>query len=425
MAEQTNGNKQLLSGVQVLDFTQYLAGPSATRLLADLGADVVKIERAPDGDLGRKIHLVEPGISAFFLAASAGKKSVGVEFKNPKGLEIVRELIRQVDVAVENYSPGIMAKYGLDYASLKEINPRLIMCSVSGYGQDGPYAKHTSFDIIAQAQSGVMAMTGEPDGPPEYVGNYFGDPNAGIHGALAICAALFHRAMTGEGQYIDVSQLESLVYLDYINFPLFMMSQGAIQPHRFGGDFFNICPYGVYKATKGYIVFAVAEHQWAPLVKAMGKPELATDPRYATQIARCQRRPEVRKYIEDWLQTFADDETPLRILAEARVPSAPILDIPHAAAHPQLKARELFQDLPHPILGVTPIAKSPFHFSTAQVEIPFRAPFFGEHNEEILQGRLGYTSEQIAALYREGAIVQEAKVRELRETGKLSVERSL
>ncbi|HEV8713215.1 MAG TPA: CoA transferase [Candidatus Binatia bacterium] len=424
MAHETNGKKKLLSGVQVLDFTQYLAGPSATRLLADLGADVVKIERAPDGDLGRKIHLVEPGISAFFLAASAGKKSVGVDFKHPKGLEIVRELVRQVDVVTENYSPGVMAKYGLDYASLKETNPRLIMCSVSGYGQDGPYTKHTSFDIIAQAQSGVMAMTGEPDGPPEYVGNYFGDPNAGIHGALGICAALFHRAMTGEGQYIDVSQLESLVYLDYINFPLFLMSHGAIEPKRFGGDFFNICPYGVYKAKKGYIVFAVAEHQWAPLVKAMGKPELATDPRYATQIARCQRRPEVRKYLEDWLQTFADDETPLRILAEARIPSAPILDIPQAAAHPQLKARELFQDISHPILGVTPIAKSPFHFSTAQVEIPFRAPFFGEHNEEILQNRLGYTPEQITVLYHEGAIVQEAKVRELRETGKLSLGRS-
>ncbi|HKA53630.1 MAG TPA: CoA transferase [Candidatus Binatia bacterium] len=424
MAHETNGKKKLLSGVQVLDFTQYLAGPSATRLLADLGADVVKIERAPDGDLGRKIHLVEPGISAFFLAASAGKKSVGVDFKHPKGLEVVRELVRQVDVVTENYSPGVMAKYDLDYASLKEINPRLIMCSVSGYGQDGPYTKHTSFDIIAQAQSGVMAMTGEPDGPPEYVGNYFGDPNAGIHGALAICAALFHRAMTGEGQYIDVSQLESLVYLDYINFPLFLMSHGAIEPKRFGGDFFNICPYGVYKAKKGYIVFAVAEHQWAPLVKAIGKPELATDPRYATQVARCQRRPEVRKYLEDWLQTFADDETPLKILAEARIPSAPILDIPQAAAHPQLKARGLFQDVPHPILGVTPIAKSPFHFSAAQVEIPFRAPFFGEHNEEILQGRLGYTPEQIAALYREGAIVQEAKVRELRETGQLSLERS-
>jgi crotonobetainyl-CoA:carnitine CoA-transferase CaiB-like acyl-CoA transferase len=424
MAQATNGKKQLLSGVQVLDFTQYLAGPSATRLLADLGADVVKIERAPDGDLGRKIHLVEPGISAFFLAASAGKKSVGVDFKHPQGLEIVRELVRQVDVVTENYSPGVMAKYGLDYASLKEINPRLIMCSVSGYGQDGPYTKHTSFDIIAQAQSGVMAMTGEPDGPPEYVGNYFGDPNAGIHGALAICAALFHRAMNGEGQYIDVSQLESLVYLDYINFPLFLMSHGAIQPHRFGGDFFNICPYGVYKAKKGYIVFAVAEHQWAPLVKAIGKPELAVDARYATQVARCQRRPEVRKYLEDWLQTFEDDETPLKILAEARIPSAPILDIPQATMHPQLKARELFQDIPHPILGVTPIAKSPFHLSTALVEIPFRAPFFGEHNEEILQSRLGYTTEQITALYREGAIVQDAKVRELRETGKLSLGRS-
>lgn len=419
MADNGNGKKRLLSGVKVLDFTQYLAGPSATRLLADLGADVVKIERTPDGDLGRKIHLVAPGISGFFLAASAGKKSLALEFKNPKGLEIVRELVRQVDIAVENYSPGVMAKYGLDYESLKKINPRLIMCSVSGYGQDGPYSRHTSFDIIAQAQSGVMSMTGEPDGPPEYVGNYFGDPNAGIHGALAICAALFHRALHGEGQYIDVSQLESLVYLDYINFPLSMMSNGAIQPKRFGGDFFNICPYGVYKAKQGYIVFAVAEHQWGPLVRAMGKLELETDPRYSMQVARCQRRPEVRRYIEAWLQSFQDDETPLRILAEARVPSAPILDITQVPEHPQIKSRQLFQDLPHPILGNTPVAKSPFHFSTMSADIPFRAPLLGEHNEEILQSRLGYSASQITALYRDGVIVQDAKVREFREAGKL------
>ncbi|MGE0679958.1 MAG: CaiB/BaiF CoA transferase family protein [Candidatus Binatia bacterium] len=419
MSYNGNSKKKLLSGVKVLDFTQYLAGPAATRLLADLGADVIKIERTPDGDLGRKIHLVAPGISGFFLAASAGKKSLALEFKNPKGLAIVKELVRQVDVAVENYSPGVMARYGLDYESLKQINPQLIMCSVSGYGQDGPYAHHTSFDIIAQAQSGVMSMTGEPDGPPEYVGNYFGDPNAGIHGALAICAALFHRALHGEGQYIDVSQLESLVYLDYINFPLFMMSDGAIEPKRFGGDFFNICPYGVYKAKKGHIVFAVAEHQWGPLVRAMGNPELATDPRYATQAARCQRRPEVRKYIEEWLQTFNDDETPLRILAEARVPSAPILDIPQVPNHPQIKSRQLFQELPHPVLGHTPVAKSPFHLSTAAVDIPFRAPLLGEHNEEILQSRLNYTAEQIAGLYQEGVIIQDTKVKEFREEGKL------
>ncbi len=419
MPNETNAAPQLLAGVKVLDFTQYLAGPSATRLLADLGADVVKIERAPGGDLGRKIHLIEHGQSALFLAACAGKKSLCVDFKSPKGLEIVRALVRQVDVVVENYSPGVMAKYGLDYASLKELNPQLIMCSVSGYGQDGPYAKHTSFDIIAQAQSGVMSMTGEPDGPPTYVGNYFGDPNAGIHGTLGICAALFHRAMKGEGQYIDVSQLESLVYLDYINFPLFQMTQGAIQPHRFGGDFFNICPYGVYKSKKGYIVFAVAEHQWPPLVEAMGKPELATDPLYTTQIERCKRRPDVRKHIEDWLQTFDDDETPLKILEGARVPSAPILDIPGAAEHPQLQTRDFFQDLPHPLLGSTPVARSPFHLSTAKVETPFRAAFLGEHNEEILQERLSYTQEQITALYQEGAIIQEEQVKELREAGRL------
>ncbi len=166
----------------------------------------------------------------------------------------------------------------------------------------------------------MMSMTGEPDGPPQYVGNYIGDPNAGVHASLAICAALYQRTVDGEGQYIDVSQLESLVYLDYVNFPVSMMTEGRIAPHRFGGDFYSICPYGTYRSKEGYIVFAVAEHQWAPLVKAMGMPELESDERYATQEARCARRPEVRAYIEDWLQTFSNDSEPLRLLAEARVP---------------------------------------------------------------------------------------------------------
>jgi CoA:oxalate CoA-transferase len=403
----------MLDGIKVLDFTQYLAGPAATRLLTDLGADVLKVERAPDGDLGRKIHFVAPGVSGFFLAASAGKKSIAVDFQQAKALEIVKQLVQQVDIVIENYSPGVMAKYGLDYASLKTLNPALIMCSISGFGQDGPYAKFTSFDIIAQAQSGVMAMTGEPDGPPQYVGNYIGDPNAGVHAAVALCAALFHRSRTGEGQYIDVSQLESLVYLDYINFPLSMMTNGAIHPRRFGGDFFSICPYGVYKSKQGYIVFAVAEHQWKLLVRAIGRPELETDPLFATQIARCERRPVVRKILEDWLQTFPDDATPLKILAEARIPSAPILEIPEVAVHPQLKARGLFQAVPHPVLGSTPVAKSPFHLSTTGVSIPFRAPYLGEHNEEVLLERLGYAPEQVASLYAEGAIVQDFQVKAL------------
>ncbi|MGE3392189.1 MAG: CaiB/BaiF CoA transferase family protein [Gammaproteobacteria bacterium] len=410
---------RMLSGVKVLDFTQYLAGPAATRLFADFGAEIIKIERTPDGDLGRKIHFVAPGVSGFFLAACAGKKSLAIEFRSARGRELIHDLVRGVDVVIENYSPGVMAKYGFDYASLKKINPRLIMASISGFGQDGPYAQFTSFDIIAQAQSGVMSMTGDPDGPPQYVGNYIGDPNAGVHAALAICAALYHRALHGEGQYIDVSQLESLVYLDYINFPLSMMSGGRISPRRFGGDFFSICPYGVYRSREGYIVFAVAEHQWGPLVRAMGRPELESDERYATQEARCARRPEVRAIIEHWLQTFEDDTTPLRLLAEARVPSAPILDIPQVPEHPQIRSREVFQAVPHPELGVTPIARAPYKCSTFEVATPFRAPYLGEHNEEILGTHLGLTDDAIARLYAERVIVRDPRLPGWRAEGRL------
>ena len=411
--------KKMLSNVKVLDFTQYLAGPAATRLLADFGAEVIKVERTPDGDLGRKIHHVAPGISGFFLATSAGKKSLAIEFRDPAAQSILYELVKQVDVVVENYSPGVMAKYGLDYASLKALNPKLIMCSISGFGQEGPYADFRSFDIIAQAQSGVMAMTGEPDGPPQYVGNYIGDPNAGVHGALAICAALYHRALQGEGQYIDVSQLEALVYLDYINFPVSMMSEGRIKPHRFGGDFYSICPYGVYRSREGYVVLAVMQHQWGPLVRAMGRPELEHDPRYATQEARCTVRPEVREIVEGWLKSQPDDATALRKLADAHVPSAPILNIDEVPNHPQIKARGLFQDLTHPDLGVTPVARMPFHFSTVSTEIPFRAPYLGEHNTEILREYLGYTDERVAALRASGTLVEDGRLAELRRAGRV------
>lgn len=411
--------KRMLDGVRVLDFTQYLAGPAATRLLADFGAEVIKIERTPDGDLGRKIHIVAPGISGFFLAACAGKKSVAVEFASEAGRALVRDLVRTVDVVIENYSPGVMAKYGFDYDSLKAVNPELVMCSISGFGQEGPSARKPSFDIIAQAQSGMMAMTGDPDGPPQYVGNYIGDPNAGVHAALAICAALFQRTQDGEGQYIDVSQLESLIYLDYVNFPVSMMGDGSVTPRRFGGDFYSVCPYGVYRSKEGFLVFAVLEHQWAPLVRAMGKPELEADERYATQEARCARRPEVRACIEDWLQTFSDDAEPLRILAEARVPCAPILDIADVPQHEQVKARELFQDMPHPVLGTTPVARSPFRFSTMDNRIPYRAPFLGEHNEVVLREALGFADDRIAQLYADGVIVQDTAVGSLRKSGKL------
>lgn len=414
MVNPADSKDKLLTGVKVLDFTQYLAGPAATRLFADFGAEIIKIERTPGGDHGRNIHHVAPGVSAFFLAVCAGKKSLAIAFDQEEGRAIIHELVRQVDVVIENYSPGVMAKYGFDYETLKAINPNLVMCSISGYGQDGPYAKQPSFDIVAQAQSGVMAMTGEPDGPPQYVGNYFGDPNAGIHAAFAIAAALFRREKTGEGRYIDISQLESLVYIDYINFPLSMMSEGRITPRRFGGDFFNVCPYGTYRAADGHIVFAVvADHQWAALAKVMGKPEFEHDPRYATLSARCERRPEIRGYIEAWLATFDDNETPLKRLADARVPSAPILEIAEASVHPQIKSRAVYQDLPHPEIGKTPVARSPFRIQDTPSDIPFRAPYLGEHNGEILSTYLGYESTKLKALYAAGVIVREKRVVEL------------
>jgi crotonobetainyl-CoA:carnitine CoA-transferase CaiB-like acyl-CoA transferase len=209
------------------------------------------------------------------------------------------------------------------------------------------------------------------------------------------------------------------VYLDYINFPMSMMSQGRIKPHRFGGDFYSICPYGVYRSREGYLVLAVMQHQWGPLVRVMGQPELEHDPRYATQEARCEVRPQVRAIVEAWLQSQPDDATALKNLAEAHIPSAPILEIPQVPEHPQIKARGLFQDLTHPDLGVTPVARMPFQFSTVSTEIPFRAPYLGEHNAEILRKYLGYEEDRVAALYTAGTLVEDGRLDALRKAGQV------
>jgi len=410
---------QLLAGIQVLDFTHALAGPTCTRILSDLGAEVIKLESAPNGDLGRHMFITKANQGAMFLYTGAGKKSLCMDLKKPEGLKIAKELVAKVDVVVENFAPGVMKKLGLDYATLKEINSTLIMASVSGFGQFGPWAERTSFDVIGQAMSGVMHMTGEPNGPPQYVGNYIGDPNAGVHAALAVCASLFYRNRTGTGQYIDIAQTDSLLYLDMVNTAYHVLTDYTVHPKRFGAHHYAVAPLDVLKATDGYVVLQAIEHQWPNFAKAIGRPDLITNPKFQTNADRLQNRNELVAIIEQWLQSFPTREEALNALAEWRIPCAPVLDIAQAMTHPQTRARGMITEVDHPLVGTMEIINTPFMLSETPRQIQGPAPLLGQHNAEILARHLDYSVADIARLTQAGVLFEEEKLQELRAKGAL------
>ena len=416
----SSSQPSVLSGVRVLDFGHYIAAPILTRMMSDLGAEIIKIELAPRGDLSRVYPYIKAGQSGGFIQHNRGKQSVCVDLKKPEAVEIVKSLVPHVDVVIENFSPGTLAKYGFGYAELKKINPRLIMCSISGFGQDGPYAHRPGNDTVAQAMSGLMHLTGDPQGSPTYVGIYIADENAGVHGLAAVCAALYYREKTGIGQHIDLSLVESLFHLHDTAIQFYVLSEGELNPTRFGAHHYAIAPCGIFKARDGYMVIAVLVHQWAIFTQAIGKPELAHDPRFATPETRVEHRFALVKILEEWLQSFSTRDEPLAILEKARILSAPVLDIAQVINHPQIKARGAMQDVPHPGIGPVALPKTPFHFSETTVEIRSRTPLLGEHNEKILSQYLGYSADRIAALTQSGVLVQEPLVKEFRERGEIS-----
>ncbi|MEM7250375.1 MAG: CoA transferase [Pseudomonadota bacterium] len=402
---------QLLDGVTVLDFTHWLAGPTCTRILSDLGAEVIKVEPPPDGEHGRGVMQYD-GVGAMFAFASAGKKSLCIDIKSARGKALIQSLARSVDVIVENFAPGVLARLGFGYDELKSHNPKLILASCSGFGQFGPLSDKTSFDIIGQAMSGVMDMTGDPDGPPQYVGNYIGDPNTGIHAALAICAALFRRSITNEGCRIDISQMEALLWLDMVNVAQYSLSQRTESPSRFGAHHFVAAPLGVFKGKQGYIVIQAMEHQWPNLADAMDRPDLKTDARFGTNDARMENLDALVALIERWLADFPDDESALSKLRDARIPSAPVLNVAEAFEHPHTRARGMVKTVEHPILGKFEVTNTPFFINGRTTEVQGPPPLVGQHNREILSHHLGLDREDIEALLNDGIIAQERAVNE-------------
>jgi crotonobetainyl-CoA:carnitine CoA-transferase CaiB-like acyl-CoA transferase len=398
--------RHLLDGYRALDFTQVLAGATCTRLLAEMGAEVIKIELAPNGDFSRGFPAFRDRRSAYYIQQNRGKKSVCVDAKKPAGLEILRALVPKVDVLVENFAPGVIGRMGLGWEEVRQRNPKIVMCSISAFGQTGPLSAQPGFDFIAQAYAGVTHMIGDPQGAPSLPMLGLGDVSTGSLAMGAVVAALLHRERCGEGQFLDVSILDSYFHCHEMNVQLYSATHGEIEPKRSGTQHPQICPTGVFRGKQGYLVImAFLDHHWAELCRIMGRPELAQDARYATNAARLERRDEVVKLIEGWLSSTESDEAATRALQDGHIPVAPVLSIAQAVAHPHLRQRGTVRTIADRLFGEFEAPGFPLRFSAFPERLPLEAPTLGEHNGEVLSRHLGYSPERIRALETEGVLM--------------------
>jgi crotonobetainyl-CoA:carnitine CoA-transferase CaiB-like acyl-CoA transferase len=403
---QTSGRGPL-DGVRVIEFSQYVAGPLAGRMLADMGADVIKMELAPRGDMVRYYPPLRAGVSVGTIAYNRGKRSVCIDVKRPEGAGLAADLICRADIMLENFSPGVLAKYGLGYEQLRRRNPRLIMCSISGFGQDGPLAGKPANDVITLASSGLLHLIGDPDGAPAIPSMTIGDCTGGLHGFGAVCAALYMRERTGEGTYIDLSLDECLAHLLDNLYAMFQMSGGRIVPKRTGSHFPSVSPMGVFKARDGYATIVCMIDQWPLFTQIIGRPEMATDPRFDTMEKRVANREAVTAAIEAWLQSFPGRAEPLAILDRNHILNAPVHDVVQAMENPQMQARGALETITYPGVGPVRVCRTPMRFSNARVGITRNPPMLGEHNAEVLGTLLGLSADRIAELTGAGILVQE------------------
>lgn len=395
----------ILDGIRVLDFTQYLAGPTVTRLMAEMGAEIIKIEIAPNGDPSRGLPLSDRNRSGYFVQQNRGKQSLCLDLGKPEALTVLRELVSKVDVVVENFGPGVMEKRGLAYTDLRALKSDIIMASVSAYGRESTLSHKTGYDWAAQAFAGLMHMTGDPAGPPMPMGFAIGDIGSGVHAFAAIGFALFHRGRTGQGQWLDLSMVDAMFHMQDIGLQAHTLSKGSFIPTRMGNHHALVCPFGVFKGPSGYLVILALQPQWKNVCAALGQPALEHDPRFAQADRRAANQRELITLIEAWLANFPDNTAVLAHLERHRVPAAPVLNPIEAIEHPYFLERGMVRLIEDPVLGPLAIPGFPLRFS-AQPERPdLVAPLLGQHNSAVLSRVLDYPPQRISALTAQGVLV--------------------
>ena len=390
----------MLKGYHVLDFTHFVAGPTCTRVLAELGADVIKVERSLEGDHVRQLGLTaRDGMSTYYFQHDHSKRSLAVDLHQAEAKQLLLRMIPKIDVVVENFAPGVIAEMGFGYEALREINPKIVMCSVSATGQTGPLSKRPGYDFIGASYAGVTDLLGEPDRRPIIPTMAIGDVSTGVAAAMAVGFALLNAERTGKGQYLDASLVDTYFHMHELCVPVVSIRGEKFKPRRNGSQHPTGSPAGVFKCPGGYIMLLVQQHEFARLARAMGKPELATDERFKSNGRRVRNNAALQEIIEGWFATFPDRDSVVAKLDEFRVPCAPVLSLEESMAEPHLRERRTVRRVSDPSFGEFDIPGFPVKFSDWPERSELKASRLGEDNEMVLREMLGLSEHEIGDLY--------------------------
>ncbi|MDU2065967.1 MAG: CaiB/BaiF CoA-transferase family protein [Sporomusaceae bacterium] len=391
-----------LENVKVLDLTRVLAGPYASMMMADFGADIIKIETPNTGDDSRAFGPFVGKESAYFMSLNRGKRSMTLNLKEEKAKEIFKEMVKKADVVLENYRPGTMEKFGLGYDVLKEINPKIIYTACSGFGHTGPYSKKPAYDVIVQGMGGIMSITGQENGEPTRVGASVGDVTAGLFAVIGTLTALYHRAINGVGQKVDVAMLDCQVAILENAIARYVTS--GIAPGPIGNRHPSITPFEAFKAKDGYVIIAVGNDRlWSKFCNLIGKVELIEDERFVSNSQRTKNQ----KALKAILDTIFPDKTVdewLAVIDEAGIPCGPINTVDRVLKDPQIAAREMIVEVEHPIAGSLKMPGLPIKLSETPGSVEVPAPLLGQHTEEILAEWLNLSAKEVAALKEQGVL---------------------
>jgi len=367
--------------------------------MAELGADVIKVERSLEGDHVRQMGIIKDGMSTYYFQHSHSKRSLGIDLRHPRAKELILAMIPKIDVVVENFAPGVIAGVGFGYEALKQINAKIVMCSISATGQTGPLSGRPGYDFIGASFAGVSGLLGEADRPPIIPTMAIGDVSTGVAAAMAVGYALLSAERNGVGQYLDASLLDTYFHMHELALPVMSLRGDTWKPRRNGSQHPSGSPSGVFKAKDGYIMLLVQPHEFSRLARALGQPELVSDPRFSSNGRRVRNNAALKEIIENWFETFPDRDAAVAALDKERVPCAPVLSLEEAVDHPHLRERKTVRKASDPRVGEFNLPAMPVKFSAWPDRTDLKASLVGQDNEAILREMLGLSAVEIGELY--------------------------